>query len=384
MSAWNLFPFPTLFAGTSPEKAPTFEDGSLIATPKECASCPTRECQSDKSAPSGEIRECRYGMNYARIDDRRLIVGVVAPELPHASRRLKKRGRQNSELRVRPKQVTEAIKRATALGPGVVADFEREKQTILDGLKDSPEMFKALAQQLRSDFQETLGQSHDLLQLVKLVRGYTEVLLQEACPGLSNEDAAEKLPTEGAIYFACELMLAKMDALVFLHEINLVHGGETSFQIHPLVVKYVRIYGWQAQQKNLDLQWFGSAHGRCRYNSQAIGSVVQGMLDNLVKYSPAGSKATINFEEKSGQVTVSFTSLGPRIEDDELQRIFLPGVRARAAKGMASNGLGLGLATAKQVSDALDLKLGVDQNPVENCKYRERYMTTFSITLQLL
>lgn len=328
------------------------------------------------------MRECRYGMNYAWIDDRRLIVGVIAPEIPYASRRLKGHGRRRPELRVRPQQVTEAINRATALGPGVVTDFERAKQSLLDGLKDNPEMFKALAEQLRNDFQETLGQSHDLLQLVKLARGYAEVLLQDRCPGLSNEDAAEKLPTEGAIYFACELMLVKMDALVFLHEINLVHGGETTFQIHPLVVKYVRIYRWQAQQKDLDLQWFGSSHGWCKYNSQAIGSIVQGLLDNLVKYAPAGSKATINFEEKSGQVTVSFTSLGPRIEDDEVQRIFLPGVRARAAKGVASGGLGLGLATAKQVSDALDLKLAVQQDPQEDCKYRDRYKTTFSMILQ--
>lgn len=329
------------------------------------------------------MRECRFGMNYARIDDRRLVVGVVAPDLPYATRRAKGRGRRSPELRVRPKQVTEAINRAASLGPGVVADFERSKQALLDGLKDNPEMFGALAQQLRNDFQETLGQSHDLLQLVKLARGYAEVLLQEQCPGLSNEDAAEKLPTEGAIYFTCELMLAKMDALVFLHEINLVHGGASTFQIHPLIVKYVRIYRWQAQQKNLDLQWFGPSHGWCRYNSKAIGAVVQGLLDNQVKYAPAGSKATINFEERSGQVTVSFTSLGPRIEDDEVQRIFLPGVRAHAAKGVASDGLGLGLATARQVSDALDLKLAVRQKPQEDCKYRERYETIFSMTLRL-
>ena len=38
-----------------------------------------------------------------------------------------------------------------------------------------------------------------------------------------------------------------------LQEINLVHGGERKFQIHPLILKYVRIYRWQAQQKELDL-----------------------------------------------------------------------------------------------------------------------------------
>ena len=243
-------------------------------------------------------------------------------------------------------------------------------------------MFDALAQQLRTEFQGNLSQSHDFLQLAKLVQGYAETLIQEKYPDLSTEDGAEKLPTEGAIYFATKLMLLKMDALVFLQEINLVHGGESKFQIHPLILKYVRIYRWQAEQKELDLQLSGSSYGYCRYNPQAVGAVVQGLLDNMVKYAPAGSNATIVFQENEATITVDFTSLGPRIEDDESQKIFLPGFRARAARGAASSGLGLGLATAKQISDALDLKLQVEQGVKEDSRYRDRYRTTFRIQLE--
>lgn len=382
MSAWSLFPYPTLLRDVADENGPTFENGSIVDTPKECRGCPTFECQGDLKATRSEFRECRFGMNYVRVDDRRLVVGVVASDLPSATRQAKKRGRRRPELRVRPKDVLHAISSATELGPGVVADFERSKQEVLSSLKDDPEMFSALARQLRNDFQETLSQSHDFLQLVKLVRGYAEILLQEKLPDISNEDAAEKLPIEGAIYFSTELMLLKMDALIYLHEINQVHGAETTFQIHPFVLKYRRIYKWQADQKNLDLQLHGDSRGWYRYNSQAIGAVLQGLLDNLVKYAPAGSKADITFEENSKEVVIRFASLGPRIENDEAQSIFLPGFRARAARGAASSGLGLGLATAKQVSDALGLNLTVQQDSAENPKYHDRYVTTFSMTLE--
>jgi signal transduction histidine kinase len=328
-----------------------------------------------------DIQECRYGISYVRLDENRLIVGIVTSGLPSSSRKAKAQARGHPELGVPAGSVHHAVERAVALGPGVVKDFEMSKQEVLRGLRDSPEMFAAVAEQLKAEFQENLSQSHDFVQLAKLVKGYAESLLQEKYPNLSNEDAAEKLPVEGSIYFSTELMLLKLDALVFLHEINLVHGGEKRFQIHPLVLKYCRIYRWQAEQKDLNLQLSGSSYGSCRYNPQAIGAIIQGLLDNLVKYAPAGSKATIVFQEGPEIIRVEFTSLGPRIEDDELRQIFLPGFRARAARGAASSGLGLGLATAKQVSDALNLRLSVEQSPEEDTKYRARYPTTFSIDL---
>jgi signal transduction histidine kinase len=283
---------------------------------------------------------------------------------------------------VYPKQLLGAAERATDLGPGVVEDFERSKQDVLDRLSEDPKMFEALARQLRAEFQDNLSQSHDFLQLAKLVQGYAETLIQEKYPEINTEDGAERLPAEGAIYFATKLMLLKIDALAFIHEINQVYGGEARFQIHPLILKYVRIYRWQAEQKELDLQLFGSSYSYCHYNPQAIGAVVQGLLDNMVKYAPAGSDATIVFHEKEASITIDFTSLGPRIEDDESQKIFLPGFRARAARGAASSGLGLGLATAKQISDVLDLKLQVEQEAKEDPKYHDRYPTTFRMELE--
>ncbi|HXL95550.1 MAG TPA: HAMP domain-containing sensor histidine kinase [Streptosporangiaceae bacterium] len=380
MSAWNLFPYPTLLSNSSTETS-TFENGSIFATPATCSQCPTRECLNDSRAKWSEFRECRFGINYVRIDDHRLVTGIVAPGLPGATKRAKRRARLDPGLRANPGDVLKAISSVAALGPGVVADFERSKQEILDNLRSDPQMFSALAQQLRKDFQETLNRSHDFLQLVKLVHGYAETLLQEKLPGSSNLDAAEKLPVEGAIYFATELMLLKMDALIYLDEINIVHGAESEVKIHPYILKYCRIYRWQAEQKDLDLQLHGECRGSYWYNDNAIGAVLQGLLDNLVKYSPAGSKATITFQEDSKQVLINFTSLGPKIEEDELQQIFLPGFRARAAREVASGGLGLGLATAKQISDALDLNLTVHQDSAEDSKYRDRFSTTFSITL---
>jgi signal transduction histidine kinase len=327
-------------------------------------------------------RQCRFGITYARVDDQRFVTGVIASDLTDPSSRTRRRFRAEPDRRVRSGDIRAAVLTAVNLGAGVVDDFHRSKEEVLARLERDPDMHRALAEELRKGFQTNLDQSHDFLQLVKLVRGHAEVLLSEKYPDLSPDDAAERLPTEGAIYFSTQLMLVKMDALVFLQEINRALGSESRFQIHPFVVKYARIYKWQAEQKDLSIRLEGACYAWSRYNSPAIGALIQGLLDNLVKYAPAGSKAAVVFDEQDDYVDLTFSSLGPRIEPEERAQIFLPGFRGRAARQFELTGLGVGLATAKQVSDALSLDLDVHQEDVEDPTHRSRFRTSFSVRLQ--
>jgi signal transduction histidine kinase len=371
---WRLFPYPTLSDGS-------FSDGAILSAHPDCVKCRTRECLADEKARVGEVRQCRFGITYARLDEERVVNGVVASDAASPGPRHRRRYKEEPGRRVRGASIRAAIDSARALGPGVVSDYERSREEVLKNLATDPEMHKALAKQLRKDFEENLSQSHDFLQLAKLVRGHAESLLNDKHRGMSTMDAAERSPIEGAIYFSTELMLVKMDSLIYLHEINRALGSETRFQIHPFVLKYARIYKWQAEQKELSLRLEGECYAWCRYNNQAIGAVIQGLLDNLVKYAPAGSRAAIVFSEESSRVTLTFTSLGPRIEADERGKIFLPGYRARAAKRVEIGGMGVGLATAKEVSDALGLQLTVEQEQVEDPRYRDRYTTRFHLQL---
>jgi signal transduction histidine kinase len=119
-----------------------------------------------------------------------------------------------------------------------------------------------------------------------------------------------------------------------------------------------------------------------RYNSQAIGAIIQGLLDNLVKYAPAASRAVIKFTETSDTVDLTVSSLGPRIAPDELTQIFLPGYRGLAARQIEIDGLGVGLATAKHISDVLGLDLRVEQSGTEDSHHKGRFWTSFQLRLQ--
>jgi signal transduction histidine kinase len=296
--------------------------------------------------------------------------------------RARKRLRTESDRRISASKIVRAIERARGLGAGITDDFEILKAEVLRQLEHEPEMHVALAAQLRQDFERNVQQSHDFLQLAKLVQGHAEALLAEKFPGVATHDAAEQAPVEGAIYFTTQLMVLKLDALVFLQDPQRAKERAKTFKVHPLVLKYARIYQWQASQKELTLRLEGECYVSATYNSQAIGAVVQGILDNLVKYAPGGSDALIKFDQRGDEVAVSFNSLGPRIEPGERRNIFLPGFRAAAARSVEGTGQGIGLATAQQVSDAVGLGLSVTQDDEEARRFPGSYSTTFTVRLR--
>ncbi|MDY7541836.1 HAMP domain-containing sensor histidine kinase [Cryobacterium sp. 5B3] len=372
---WELFPFPTLIHNT-------VIDGSLLPAHPACVSCPTKACASDDKAVIGEANICRYGVTYSRVDDNRLVTGVLVSDGTNMNSRAKRRLRTEPERRITASKIARSIERARSLGAGVTTDFDILKMQVLQKLEHEPEMHKALAQQLTRDFERNVQQSHDFLQLAKLVQGHAEALLAEKYPGLPAQDAAERSPIEGSIFFTTQLMVLKLDSLVFLQDPQRAHERSTNFKIHPMLLKYVRIYRWQADQKELNLRVEGECFSSATYNSQAIGAVLQGVLDNLVKYAPGGSDALVRFDENGSDVAISFNSLGPRIAPNERQSIFLAGFRASAAREVENTGQGIGLATAKQISDVLSLDLSVEQSDDEPKRFPGMYSTTFKFTLR--
>lgn len=371
---WTIFPFPT-------RTASTITDGALWDAPDKCIACKSLECLSRPTVDPGAVSICPYGVSFSPVDDTRSVMGFVATDLPMTTKAAMKTAKNMPHLRAASDAVARSVDRARGLGAGVIDDYTIIKAEYLKNLDKDPQLHAALADELSKDFRDNLAQSHDFLQLVKLVRGHAESLLHEKYPELPPEEAAEHLPVEGAIYFSTSLMLVKMDSLVYLHEINRVHGSERNFQIHPFLVKYLRIYNWQAKQKDLDIHLRGTCYSSSFYNSQAIGSVLQALLDNMVKYAPAGTAGTVSFTENDDHVVVEFRSLGPRILPEERTKIFYPKFRAVAARSSESGGMGIGLATAKKISEALDLELSCTQENDHDGQHQDRYWTTFKFRL---
>lgn len=73
------------------------------------------------------------------------------------------------------------------------------------------------------------------------------------------------------------------------------------------------------------------------------------LLDNAIKYSPRDSDIDIEFNESSKYVSVSVTNIGPCLEIEEIDKIFLRGYRGKEAESTDISGKGFGLSFLKDI-----------------------------------
>ena len=74
-----------------------------------------------------------------------------------------------------------------------------------------------------------------------------------------------------------------------------------------------------------------------------VGDIVQNLLDNACKYSPARTKILVKVASSKRQVFVEVSDGGPGLPDHVAASLFAEGVRGELAAESKSPGLGLGL-----------------------------------------
>ncbi len=78
--------------------------------------------------------------------------------------------------------------------------------------------------------------------------------------------------------------------------------------------------------------------------------VCANLLDNAIKYTPAGGAVTISVREEAGRAVVRFRDTGMGIPAEEQDKIWLR--LYRGDKSRSQRGLGLGLSLVKAVVEA--------------------------------
>lgn len=105
----------------------------------------------------------------------------------------------------------------------------------------------------------------------------------------------------------------------------------------------------------------------------AIRRAVRNLLENAVKYSPAGSTVWIGVELAGGDLVITVRDEGVGVEKSEQTAVFEKFVRGRAALGTRTKGTGIGLALVKSIAEAHGGRVGLDSKPGQG--------STFSITI---
>jgi len=80
--------------------------------------------------------------------------------------------------------------------------------------------------------------------------------------------------------------------------------------------------------------------------------VIDNLLDNAAKYSPAATPVTLHVRRGGGTVHFSIEDRGPGMTAEDLTHAFTPFWRSDASRTRGTGGVGLGLALARQIARA--------------------------------
>jgi signal transduction histidine kinase len=125
--------------------------------------------------------------------------------------------------------------------------------------------------------------------------------------------------------------------------------------LQPLVVSA----GLVAQEKPLALHTeFAAVVPLVNANASALREVLSNLIDNAVKYTPAGGEVHIRLVAESGQVAVWVTDNGGGIPDADLAQLFQRHFRGVQAL-TAIPGTGLGLSIARELMQQMQGEIQV-------------------------
>ena len=203
-------------------------------------------------------------------------------------------------------------------------------------------MLDRLERSYNSQKQFVSDASHELRTPIAVIQGYADMLrrwgkedpevLNEGIDAISQETVAMKELVENLLF------LARHDKKTLLLEIS-------GFDPADVVREVYQEAGMVSADHQFELNPCESA--QLRADRGMVKQVLRILVDNAVKYAPAGSTVTLGVRGAPGGCVLSVTDRGCGISQEDLPKIFERFYRADAARNSETGGHGLGLSIAR-------------------------------------
>ena len=191
--------------------------------------------------------------------------------------------------------------------------------------------------------------AHELRTPLAAIRGSVEVALNGRPTAEDYEELLVDLLNE------CTSLEALVNQLLLLAETeaDLPHAQLESVDLRPIVEKSVDMFRGAAEMRGIQLQTGTLQGARVDGRGSHLRQVLNNLLDNAVKYTPAGGRITVSLsadaQRQLAELKVADTGLG--ISAEEQRHIFERFFRAESSRSRTSGpgGTGLGLSICKSV-----------------------------------
>jgi len=201
------------------------------------------------------------------------------------------------------------------------------------------------------------GISHDLRTPLTRLRGRLEKLA-----GRRDLDAAVRAELADCLGESDQL-LATFRALLRIARLESgTHAGEwQQVDLPALLHDAWELYAAVAEERDISVRP-ATGTGSVRGDADLVFQAVSNLLDNAVKYSPAGSEVTLDLADRGDHVAIRVADHGPGIPAAEHGKVMDRFYRVAATAALP--GSGLGLAIAADVARGLGGSLTIEDSPL--------------------
>ncbi len=236
-----------------------------------------------------------------------------------------------------------------------------------DELDRLSETFNRLLDRIGSHLQQRrdflANSAHELRTPLASIRASIEVAL---AGGRTNQEF-EELLTEILEESASLELLVNQLLLLSETETERLKVDKQQVRFDELVEKAMDMFGGVAEYRDVRLDCPALPAAEVRGNPQHLRQVIYNLLDNALKFTPAGGRVGVQLRVDARQESVVFIvrDSGPGIPPDDLPRVFdrfFQGHRPRTGAA-DKRGTGLGLSICQAIVSTHDGTIDVESRP---------------------
>lgn len=247
-----------------------------------------------------------------------------------------------------------------------LADLGRAFNDLLDRLGEAYERQRRFAGEA----------SHQLRTPLTAVLGQVEVALRRDRPPEEYRRVLESVRGQA------DRLRRLVESLLFLARADGEAGLPDRERIDLAAWVPDHLRTWADHPRTGDLRPEAEAEGPVWIAADRVilGELLNNLIDNALKYSPAGTPIVVRFGAGPSSAWVEVVDQGWGVGRDDQAHLFRPFYRSAEARRRGVSGVGLGLAVAARLAKLVGGSIEVESEPAKGSRFRVNVPATESVT----
>jgi two-component system, OmpR family, phosphate regulon sensor histidine kinase PhoR len=212
-------------------------------------------------------------------------------------------------------------------------------------------------ERVRKDFVANV--SHELRTPLSVIKGYIETLVE----GHTDMPLADRTRFLGIVERHTERLNSLLEDLLTLSRLESVNPGlhREPVNLNTLLANLVDDYrGRHAARAHVFRCELDESVPVLPLDPFRMTQVFENLLDNAIKYTPAGTRLTVSSRRRAEEVEIVVADNGPGIPAEDLPHLFERFYRVDKGRSRETGGTGLGLSIVKHIVQLHGGRIGVE------------------------